>query len=187
MILPRNISKGSQLFKPEQIVWSLPPSTTKLDTLANSVTSPKAAAARKQVVAVPDTTPDEDRDEQDNELAIIDLEQAHEHEIDATSKDALTLPPGLNQPAGQNSSIIMRISSNQHINFSTQPFLTEDLALATHASDLEYHPRPFTSLNIDPCLMGIGGDDSWSACVHEDHLLLPDIYSFDLSFSFHCQ
>lgn len=87
------------------------------------------------------------------------------------------------------SPIIMRIAStstsSNPFNFSAQSYTTEDLSLATHSTDLEYHPRPFTSLNIDPFIMGIGGDDSWTACVHEEYLLPPEEYSYGFTFSFH--
>jgi beta-galactosidase len=79
----------------------------------------------------------------------------------------------------------MKISSSIPINFSTQPYTTEDLSISNHSKELEYFPRPFTSLNLDPYLMGIGGDDSWSASVHEEFLLPPSQYSFDLTFNFY--
>ena len=31
--------------------------------------------------------------------------------------------------------------------------------------------RPFYSLNIDSRIMGVGGDDSWTASVHEGNLI----------------
>ncbi len=41
------------------------------------------------------------------------------------------------------------------------------------------------SLNLDPFLMGVGGDDSWTQCVHDGFLLPPDeIYEFDVSMTF---
>ena len=33
--------------------------------------------------------------------------------------------------------------------------------------NLERRIRPFYSLNIDSHIMGLGGDDSWTASVHE--------------------
>jgi hypothetical protein len=68
-------------------------------------------------------------------------------------------------------------------NFSAQRHTTEDLALATHTSELELAPRQFVALNVDPFLMGVGGDDGWSASVHEEHLLNPGIYMFDVNLS----
>ena len=68
-------------------------------------------------------------------------------------------------------------------NFSASRFTTEDLALSTHSTELELFPRPFVCLNIDPYLMGIGGDDGWTASVHEEYLLNPGVYTFDINLS----
>jgi hypothetical protein len=78
----------------------------------------------------------------------------------------------------------LRIASSRPFNFSAQPFTTEDLHFATHNTDLEYFPRSFNCLNLDAYIMGLGGDDSWSASVHEDYLIQPDVYSFDWKLSF---
>lgn len=77
----------------------------------------------------------------------------------------------------------IRISSSNKFNFSAMPYTTEDLIQAKHSSELESYPRSFTSLNIDPFLMGVGGDDSWSTCVHDEYLLHPGQYSFNLQFT----
>jgi len=68
-------------------------------------------------------------------------------------------------------------------NFSVQRHTTEDLALSTHSSELELNPRQFVALNVDPFMMGVGGDDGWSASVHEQHLLNPGVYTFDINLS----
>lgn len=73
---------------------------------------------------------------------------------------------------------------NHTFNFSIEPFTVEDLQRVSHWHTLEYFPRPYLSLNIDPHLQGIGGDDSVSASVGDDYLLLPDNYTFDLLFNF---
>lgn len=78
----------------------------------------------------------------------------------------------------------VKIRSSQPFNFSAQPFTTEDLINAVNNVSLEKFPRPFACVNIDPFLMGLGGDDSWTASVHDEYLLVPGIYSFDFSFSF---
>jgi beta-galactosidase len=68
-----------------------------------------------------------------------------------------------------------------------QPYSTEDLSLCTHNTDLEAINSPYYCLNIDGMIMGVGGDDSWTTCVHDDYLLHPDDeYRFELSFDFHC-
>lgn len=79
----------------------------------------------------------------------------------------------------------LRVDSPGTFNFSLQPYTTEDLAIATHHSELEAHPRGFLCLNLDAFLMGVGGDDSWTACVHEQHMLPPErLYEFEFVFSF---
>lgn len=78
----------------------------------------------------------------------------------------------------------VRISSQSKFNFSILEYLTEDLEQATHSAQLESKPRSFLSLNLDPFLMGVGGDDSWTACVHEEFLLRPKIYEAEFSFQF---
>lgn len=40
-------------------------------------------------------------------------------------------------------------------NFSAQRHTTEDLALATHSSELELFPRQFVAVNVDPFMMGV--------------------------------
>lgn len=77
------------------------------------------------------------------------------------------------------------LSCGSLFNFSAQRFTTEDLSRAAHSSELELFPRPFVSLNVDPYLMGVGGDDIASASVQEDFLLPPDVYKFSLEFSPH--
>jgi hypothetical protein len=81
----------------------------------------------------------------------------------------------------------LRISCNRRFNFSAQLHTTEDLARAKHTTDLAAYPRSFLAVNIDPYLMGVGGDDSWSACVHPEYELrrhlsavapVPDARSF---------
>jgi hypothetical protein len=82
----------------------------------------------------------------------------------------------------ENTGVSVRISSSKLFQFSAMPFTTEDLSLATHASIMEQHPRSFTSLNIDPFLMGVGGDDSWTASVLDEYLIPPGVYTYDLTF-----
>ena len=67
--------------------------------------------------------------------------------------------------------------------FSVQPYTTEDLALASHNTELEACPRPFFSLNLDAEVMGLGGDDSWTASVHDEYLV-PSDQRHHLAFSF---
>lgn len=83
----------------------------------------------------------------------------------------------------------LRIDSTAtSFNFSVQEFATESLHSAGHSSDLRdldkcSNIRPTMYLNIDPFLMGIGGDDSWTACVHDEFLLPPAIYEYEVVLS----
>ncbi|CAM9795775.1 unnamed protein product, partial [Discosporangium mesarthrocarpum] len=67
--------------------------------------------------------------------------------------------------------------------FSALAHLPEDLASAGHPEDLV--SRPFTAVSLDHCLMGVGGDDSWSACVHDEYLVRPGRYSFSFTMAAH--
>ena len=71
----------------------------------------------------------------------------------------------------------------QPFHFSALRHTIEDLSAAQHTYELENSARPFVCLNIDPYIMGVGGDDSWSACVHDEFLLPPAKYSFQLALS----
>lgn len=74
-------------------------------------------------------------------------------------------------------------SSGMH--FSAQPYTTHDLETSMHIHDVLSFPRPYTVVNLDPYIMGVGGDDSWSACVQKEYLLSPShmIYDYSLKFT----
>jgi hypothetical protein len=78
----------------------------------------------------------------------------------------------------------IKISSSIPFNFSTQEYTTEDLENVSHSVMLEHSARPFVCLNLDPYLMGVGGDDSWTASVHKPYILPPKKYNFDFKFEF---
>ena len=78
----------------------------------------------------------------------------------------------------------LRISCSKPFNFSAQPYTTEDLSLVSNCCLLHACPRGFSSLNIDPFLMGVGGDDSWTSCVHDKYLLPVGKFSFEVNFDF---
>jgi hypothetical protein len=73
--------------------------------------------------------------------------------------------------AHRSNTAALRISSDRLFSFSAQRHTTEDLTVATHINELTAHPRGFLAVNVDPYLMGVGGDDSWSSCVHKEHEL----------------
>lgn len=73
--------------------------------------------------------------------------------------------------------------------FSASKYSIDDLNRAMHWSAMEEQRNASPSengyffLNIDPYMMGVGGDDSWTACVHKEFLLNPDVYEFSLLIS----
>ena len=85
---------------------------------------------------------------------------------------------------------VLKVHSKSDFNFSAMHYSTDDLASAMHINDVTAHPRSYLAVNIDPFLMGVGGDDSWSACVHTEDLLQQHSavgserqpYSYELSF-----
>ncbi len=84
--------------------------------------------------------------------------------------------------SGQIAKPFVRISSSEPFNFSAQFHSTEALSRMNHSSELRINPDLGAYfLNIDPFLLGVGGDDSWSSCIHEDFTLPPKLYSFNLS------
>ena len=67
----------------------------------------------------------------------------------------------------------LRISAPRPFDFSAHRYTTEDLNAAQHPHELT--PRPFIAVNLDAALMGVGGDDSWTACVHDEFLITPPV------------
>ncbi len=119
----------------------------------------------------------------------------HVNSLDTTSNNNVTSSSGVSSnskchsgnalSSSFNQPQSIRIDCSQRFNFSLQEYYTEDLLAAKHSTTLEAFPRSFLSLNIDPYMMGVGGNDSWTKSVHEDHLLYPDeTYLFDLALSF---
>ena len=59
---------------------------------------------------------------------------------------------------------------------SAWPWSMEDLEMARHPSELP--PRDFITANIDFKQMGVGGDNSWGARVHEEYTLPAKEYEY---------
>ena len=80
---------------------------------------------------------------------------------------------------------------NGSFTFSVSNYSIDELNAAMHWSTMENHrmsagavsQENFFFLHIDPYTMGVGGDDSWTACVHKEFLLPPDLYEFSLLLS----
>lgn len=72
------------------------------------------------------------------------------------------------------------IKGQPKFQFSALPFSPEDLTQPSrgllHTYDLE--PNDFTTLCLDHLHMGLGGDDSWGALVHEPYLIPVQPYQF---------
>lgn len=63
--------------------------------------------------------------------------------------------------------------------FSALRHLAEDLAGVMHPEELD--ARELTAVSLDHRLMGSGGDDSWSACVHDEFLIRPGRFEFSFA------
>ena len=66
--------------------------------------------------------------------------------------------------------------------FSAARFATRDLVEARHQHELR--PAPWVEVHLDHRVMGVGGDDSWTACVHADHLVTPPTAAAPAAFGF---
>ena len=104
--------------------------------------------------------------------------------MNANTNSALTNVTN-NHPLALDQTPKLRISSPTPFNFSAQYYTTEDLEQMSHSVMLEHFQRSWVSMNIDPFLMGVGGDDSWTACLHDEYLVKPQGYSYELFFDFY--
>ena len=137
------------------------------DSLTNSRTSDQLSASTSASSVTPDIA--NQGDNTNGEISQIDFNS------DNDSADASII----------DDKISCRIHSSKLFNFSAQYHTTEDLMQIPNSKDLEALKRKFISLNIDGHLMGIGGDDSWTASVHEEYLLKhKQGYHFDLIVDF---
>lgn len=69
-------------------------------------------------------------------------------------------------------------SGKSTFSFSALPYLAEDLSRVAHPEELPRTRISTTAVSLDHCLMGVGGDDSWSACVHDEFLVRPGLFKF---------
>jgi hypothetical protein len=75
------------------------------------------------------------------------------------------------------------IRSQPSCTFSAQSFCVEDLRNAGSIDDLSNCKNCFTSVNVDPYMMGLGGDDEWFLSYDEKLLIPPSKYEFQLLIS----
>ncbi len=73
-----------------------------------------------------------------------------------------------------------RIVGDPVLEFTVRPYSMEDLASASHPFALPR--REFNQLLLDYKQMGVGGDDSWGARVHEEYTIPARPYSYHLRF-----
>ncbi|KAL2609958.1 hypothetical protein R1flu_028531 [Riccia fluitans] len=59
-------------------------------------------------------------------------------------------------------------------------FTTQELDAATHNEELKQSDG--IQVHLDHKHMGVGGDDSWTPCVHEEYLILPKPHQFTFRF-----
>lgn len=70
--------------------------------------------------------------------------------------------------------------SSPPMQMSASYYSTAELDRAVHNEDLVEGDD--IEVHLDHKHMGVGGDDSWSPCVHEEYLLSPVPYSFSIRF-----
>jgi len=75
----------------------------------------------------------------------------------------------------------LRVDCDRNFCFSVQRHSTEDLTNATHTNTLKASTSSHLAVNIDPYLMGVGGDDSWSSCVNTEFELQRGKYEFNIT------
>ncbi|XP_024380788.1 uncharacterized protein [Physcomitrium patens] len=59
-------------------------------------------------------------------------------------------------------------------------YTSQELDRATHEEELQQGDK--IEVHLDHKHMGIGGDDSWTPCVHPQYLLPPELYHFSIRF-----
>ena len=75
------------------------------------------------------------------------------------------------------------ICGEKPFSFSVSPYELETVSLVENASSLRSLDSRNSNyiLNIDSYMMGVGGEDSWSANVHDEYLISPGIYTAKFS------
>ncbi|MFB3903896.1 MAG: glycoside hydrolase family 2 TIM barrel-domain containing protein [Acidobacteriota bacterium] len=73
-----------------------------------------------------------------------------------------------------------RVTGPVQFEFTARPYSMQDLAAATH--DYQLPRRDFNEILLDHKQMGVGGDNSWGAQVHDEYSLRVQPYSYTLIF-----
>jgi beta-galactosidase len=72
----------------------------------------------------------------------------------------------------------LMVSGDAPVQFSAHRCTTADLASAKHTVDVPRRDR--ITLSVDHRHMGVGGDNSWTPCVHPPYLIQPGRFSYRL-------
>ncbi|MTI15203.1 beta-galactosidase [Sansalvadorimonas verongulae] len=88
----------------------------------------------------------------------------------------LAVNRGSNQPA-------VIVQGTKPFIFTVSPHSTHTIEKAEHTVEISNSNTQRTYLRLDGFHMGIGGDDSWSKSVHDEYLLLSDLYRYELTLS----
>ncbi|MBA2482234.1 MAG: DUF4981 domain-containing protein [Planctomycetes bacterium] len=73
----------------------------------------------------------------------------------------------------------LMVSGDALLQFSAHRCTTADLAAAKHTVDVPRRDR--ITLSVDHRHMGVGGDNSWSPCVHSPYLIQPGRFSYRIT------
>ncbi|MDX8336074.1 glycoside hydrolase family 2 TIM barrel-domain containing protein [Candidatus Cetobacterium colombiensis] len=77
----------------------------------------------------------------------------------------------------------LRISSEDSFEFSALPYTVSEIESAYHHYEL---PKSHcTALNINKVQMGVGGDDSWGALIHDEYLV-PSNKKYEFNYILEC-
>ena len=74
---------------------------------------------------------------------------------------------------------LMVEANNDLLNVSAHHYLLKDLTNAKHTIDIKNDGD--ITFNIDLKQMGVGGDDSWHARIHQEYLLQTDKYQYSFT------
>lgn len=154
------------------------------DRRASGITAVHTAELLEETLHVPYVRPGENGSRAGVKWAQFHTNEKFVRGVNGTDKN------GTEGAESVSSQRILKVQSSSEFNFSAMRYATEDLAAAMHINDVAMHPRSYLAVNIDPFLMGVGGDDSWSACVHQENLLQQHSivgkeaqpYAYELSF-----
>ncbi|PRW56286.1 Beta-galactosidase isoform A [Chlorella sorokiniana] len=84
----------------------------------------------------------------------------------------------LTEPGSGSGLLAAAVALGSSLQANVSPYSVAAFERAKH--DHELQPSGFSWVHLDHRHMGVGGDDSWSPTVHEEHLVPPGQYGFSL-------